>query len=420
MNGKFFAVFLMGLFWPVLVLTGQTGYSFINPESGKFVLPFVLSQNLIVLPAGINNTDDLQMVLDSGIHSTIISALDDQDTIEMRAARKINIGGLGGGTALEAYFSQGNQLTIGLPGDTLRGVRGSNADVYLLTADHFELARQLGVPVNGLIGSDWFENFIIGVDHVRKVITFYDRKKFLFKKKTRSFSKIPIEIVDGKAFMKIKMVQDNHSVITVRLLIDTGASLSFWIAPIADSAILIPPKTVRSMLGQGLNGTISGVNGRVKTAELGPFVFKNPLVSYPDSASISGIKLNSQRHGSIGNDILRRFTVIYDFQGSAVYLKPNRWFNSPFSYNRSGMDVEKINPKVPIYTIFSVIPGSPAHLAGLKPGDLIEYINNTPALGMSLDDINSVLYGDSGNVVTIRADRNGEKLRIRFHLDEKI
>jgi hypothetical protein len=330
------------------------------------------------------------------------------------------VGGLGDGTPIEAYFSKGNQIGITNPGDSSVGINGRNMDLYILSSDQFELSRQLGIRVNGLVGSGLYENFVIGIDPVYKVITFYNRERFNFKRETRSFTKIPLTVKNGKAYMDVRILQENETIVDTKLLIDTGASLSFWIAPVSDPSIIIPAKTIRSLLGQGLNGAITGVNGRVRRAEIGPFTFKKPIVSFPDSSSVSGLTLNADRHGSIGNDILRRFSVIFDFQGSAIYLKPNKWFKAAFSYNRSGMDVEKVDPVIPVYSIFSIIPGSPADLAGLKPGDLIEYINYIPTYSISLDDINNFLYGDEGRLVHLKIDRNGEKLRARFLLEEKL
>jgi hypothetical protein len=408
------------LFWPFLFVTGQTTYRFRDPETPKLILPFELSQNLIIIPTRINHSPNLKLVVDSGITNTIITGLTKSDSITINTARKIKVGGLGDGTPIEAYYSQGNLIDIEHPENQMLGITCNNMDLYILSTDQFELSRQLGIRVNGLVGSDLFENFVVGIDPVSKEITFYNREKLNLKKVTRSFSKIPLTIIKGKAYIDVKMLQENDAAITVKLLIDTGASLSFWIAPIADHSIVIPNKTVRSLIGQGLNGSISGVNGRVKKAEIGPYTFKRPLVSYPDSSSVSGLTLNADRHGSLGNDILRRFSVIVDFQGSAIYLKPNRWFRAPFSYNRSGMDVEKLVPDIPLFSIFNIIPGSPADRAGLKPGDLIEYINYLPAFNLSLDDINNILYGEGGNLVLLRVNRNGEKLKVKFHLEEKI
>ena len=401
-------------------LIAQDRYRFSDPLNDRLSLSFELSQNLIIIPSRINRSTPLQLVLDSGISNTIITGLSDTDTVTIPQARKIHVGGLGTGVPLDAYYSAENRIDIEHPDDSTNRICAENMEIYVLAEDQFELSRQLGVKVNGLIGSGLFENFVIAIDPVMKTITFHNRQSFNFRRYSRTYSTVPLTIVNGKAFVDVRIYQEDETNTTVRLLLDTGASLSFWIAPTADSAISVPKKTVRTLLGQGLNGPISGVNGRIRKAEMGPFSFRKPLVSYPDSASVAGLTLNASRHGSLGNDILRRFSSIIDFKGGAMYLRPNKYFKAPFSYNRSGMDVEKLSPAIPVYTVFSVITGSPADLAGLKPGDVIEYINYTPAFSMNLDDINNILYGESGRLVLLKINRNGEKLKVQFRLEGKI
>jgi hypothetical protein len=411
---------LLIMTWPVCDSSGQSAYKFKNPKQESLVLPFEMAQNLIIIPSKINNSPPLKLVLDTGISNTIITGLSSGDTISMNDARLIKVGGLGDGTPIEAYYSKDNTIEIEDPDHPTMAIRNTQMEMFVLTTDQFELSRQLGIRVNGLIGSELFESFIIQIDPVRKEIAIIDREVYNFKKNVRTYERIPLTILNGKAYVEMDILQENDSKLTLKLLIDTGASLSCWIAPSADTAIVVPEKTVKAMLGQGLSGTITGLNGRVKNAWLGSFEFKKPLISYPDSASISGLTLNENRHGSLGNDILRRFNVVFDFQGSALYIKPNKWFSAPFSYNRSGMDVEKEDPMVPIYSIFSIIPDSPAYKAGLKPGDIIEYLNFLPSVSLTLDDINSILYGENGKTVRIRVDRNGQKLKTKINLDRKI
>lgn len=399
-----------------------------NPAEFRFRLhadhqltfPLEISQNLMVLTVRINESKPLRLVLDSGITNTILTELEGKDTVSLNYARKIKVTGLGDGSSADAWFSSGNSLVIERADGSPGGIICESAEIYVLESNQFELSKQLGISVNGLIGSDLFNRFVVRIDTENKKITFFDRDLYDPGKQTRGFKRIPLSVIEGKAYTDITLVQEDGTEVITRLLIDTGASLALWVAPQADTLIHLPSRTIRSLLGQGLNGEISGVNGRVNEARLGPFVFQKPLVSYPDSASLGGIYLNRERHGSIGNDLLRRFTIIMDYAGGAMYIKPNSMFKAPFSYNRSGMEVEKPVQSLPMYTVYNVIAGSPAEQSGIKAGDVIEYINYKPAYNLSLDDINNILHGGEGKVVTFRIYRDGQSLRIRFRLEEKI
>jgi hypothetical protein len=398
----------------------HAGFRFSIPEDNNLTIPFDYSQNLIVIPVRINHSQSMKFVLDTGISSTIITELTGVDTLLLNFARQVKVAGLGTGNAIEAYFSPGNRLIIDHPDGLGRGIIQDSTDIYVLASDQFELSKQLGIQVNGLIGSDLFNDFIVEIDPIEKKLTFHNRDEVKNDRLFRKYTGIPVNMSGGKAYADVTLVQEDGAVIRTRLLIDTGASLSLWVSPRADPAIRIPEKTVRSLLGQGLNGLISGVNGRVAQIRFGPYTFRKPLVSFPDSSSVSGLLLNNERHGSLGNDILRRFTLILDYRAGMIWLKPNKWFNSPFSYNRSGMEVEKPFPTVPVYTIYNVIENSPAEKAGLKTGDMIESINFLPAFNLSLDDIYQILHGEEGKNVYLRINREGISKKIKFRLEGKI
>jgi carboxyl-terminal processing protease len=59
--------------------------------------------------------------------------------------------------------------------------------------------------------------------------------------------------------------------------------------------------------------------------------------------------------------------------------------------------------------IVSVIKGSPAEKAGLKAGDVIEYIGNKATRDISLYDARQLLVGDPGSEVSVRVLRAGAK-----------
>ena len=401
-------------------LNGQDGIKITGTGKGRATIHYETSQNLMLVPASINGSRPMMFVLDSGINTTIVTELSDADTISLTKARYLTVSGLGDGPAVGAWTSSGNRIELGLPESSGGGLQGDSLEVYILEENLFELSKQLGIKTNGLIGSDFFNGFVVGVDPVDRLVTFWERDRFDFRKIRRSFTALPIKVINQKAYLDVTIVQEDESRITVTLLIDTGASLGLWVAPSADSLIRIPSKTIEILLGQGLSGEIPGRNGRVRSVQIGSHKFRRPIISYPDSSGISIANLTTGRHGSLGNDFLRRFRIYYDFDGQMIYLKPNKFFSDPFSYNRSGMEVEKPVIGFPVYQVYSVIPGSPAHQAGIQPGDLIEYINHLPVLNMKLDEINNILHGESGRIIQLRINREGVQHEMRFRLEGRI
>ena len=127
-----------------------------------------------------------------------------------------------------------------------------------------------------------------------------------------------------------------------------------------------------------------------------------------------------KRNGTLGNEVLKRFHVILDYQGLRCYLKPNKRFKDNFNYNRSGLEVEKPYFHIPAYHIYNVVPGSPADLAGIKIGDQIEKVNYMRAVNIELDQINSILYGTEGPTVRLHLRRDNVLIKTKFTLDNKL
>jgi hypothetical protein len=193
--------------------------------------------------------------------------------------------------------------------------------------------------------------------------------------------------------------------------------MAMWLSVYSDERIKIPKNTFPSLLGQGLNGDITGVNGRINKVEIGPYSINNPIVAYPDSVGITGMVKDKGRNGTLGNEILKRFHVYLDYEGGRCYLKRNKMLADPFNYNRSGLEIEKPFYNLPIYQVYDVVPGSPADKAGIKPGDQIEMINYRQVVNTRLDEINSILYGTQGRTVRLQLIRDGKLIKTKFRLD---
>lgn len=94
------------------------------------------------------------------------------------------------------------------------------------------------------------------------------------------------------------------------------------------------------------------------------------------------------------------------------YLTPEqvREFNSAKS-NRVGIGAEFSQVSLYLYVI-SVTKGSNAEKAGLKAGDVVEYIENKATRDISLYDARQMILGEAGTIVNLRVLRSGEKPQI--------
>ena len=83
-------------------------------------------------------------------------------------------------------------------------------------------------------------------------------------------------------------------------------------------------------------------------------------------------------------------------------------FNAAKTSNKVGIGAEFSQVSQYLYVI-SVVKGSNAEKAGLKAGDVVEYIENKATRDISLYDARQMISGDAGSVVSMRILRAGEK-----------
>lgn len=92
------------------------------------------------------------------------------------------------------------------------------------------------------------------------------------------------------------------------------------------------------------------------------------------------------------------------------YLTPQQVaeFNANKTSNKVGIGAEFSQVSLYLYVV-SVTKGSNAEKAGLRAGDVVEYIENRATRDISLYDARQMLVGEPGSVVNLRVLRAGEK-----------
>jgi len=86
-------------------------------------------------------------------------------------------------------------------------------------------------------------------------------------------------------------------------------------------------------------------------------------------------------------------------------------YNSAKTSNKVGIGAEFSQVSLYLYVV-SVVKGSNADKAGLRAGDVIEYIENRATRDISLFDARQMIQGEPGTVVNLRVLRSGEKPQV--------
>ena len=117
--------------------------------------------------------------------------------------------------------------------------------------------------------------------------------------------------------------------------------------------------------------------GRAQFLELGPFRVEAP------AGVTGGVPL-------IGNEILRRFNVTFDYKRSRLYLEANSHLRDPFVVDASGLSI-RWAPDLDRFLVHDVAADSPASEAGFRTGDAIVAIDDQPADRFRIGQVRTML-----------------------------
>ncbi|RYZ27396.1 MAG: PDZ domain-containing protein [Chitinophagaceae bacterium] len=297
-----------------------------------------------------------------------------------------------------------NNRKLHLPGITIDSLNFHVNDYSILTAVY-------GEPIDGIIGYSVFNRYIIKVDYDSSKIEFwtkgimkYPRGGHLLKP---MITNLPVQMAKVKDGRRIE----------TRFLIDMGAGLNVLFNDnfIKDSSFLRTDRKLYVKEAEGLGGKIDMFITTIKELKLGPYKFKNvPANIFYDEHNVT-----SYPHlgGLIGNDLLRRFNAVFNYEKREIHLLPNSHYHDNFDYAYSGIELYYVNGLI---IIGDVAKGSPAETAGLLEGDILVAVNTNFSQNMTQYKAILQSAGDKVRVIVRRKDELQQfELRVKNILKNK-
>jgi len=135
-----------------------------------------------------------------------------------------------------------------------------------------------------------------------------------------------------------------------------------------------------------------------------------------------GVGLTGPIGGFIGLEIIKSFNVVFDYNRTAMYVKPITPLKESFEHDMAGIEIGSVGENYKRLIITRVEPSSAAEQAGLIKVDEILAINFKPASEMSLSEIDIMLRSRTGRsfVINVAAKDGKGKERVILTLKKII
>ena len=376
---------------------------FTGTETKNVVLPATLAFRLmnhhIVLDASVDGRSGLSFMLDTGNKFAVI---------DLARAREM---GVTLGAAVKAQGTSGSVEAYGVTRGSmsLDGLAGF-AQPLRLALPLRHLAPRLGGHLDGLIGSDFIEAFVVEIDYVGRTLTLHDRDDFRYTGPGRA---VPLRFAAGGHPLIAGTIQaQGAEPIDVVMMLDLGSGSAIELnAPFVAAARLIEAsRTVTAQGVAGAAGESRGRIGRLATLTVGPYRFDRPLAFL--SQDQAGTNRTSNIDGRIGNRIAERFRVFLDYRRKQIILEPNDRFRQPLDQATSGLVITAGGADFKTFEIAGVLEGSPGAAAGFRQGDVLLTIDEQATSEMTLSDL--LTFFERAGTYRVRVRRADTELELRI------
>jgi hypothetical protein len=266
-------------------------------------------------------------------------------------------------------------------------------------------------PCAGVLGYDFISRFVMTVNFDEHRLILDDPATFHYEGKGQP---VPLEMAGNIPVIEAAL----DDTLRGRFRLDVGSSSATDLhGPFVERHRLMERTDRRlTVLGGGFGGTFSSDLTRMHTMAIGPFSWDRPLVSL--SHATAGGFASEDYAGNIGNLVLERFVVTFDYERRRVYLEPGRSFDRPDHFSLAGVQLARENGLV---VALQVLPGSAAADAGIASGDEVRKLDGKPIEQWSIDAITRLFEdGRPGEKHTIEVVRSGKKKKLTLVLRELI
>lgn len=269
-----------------------------------------------------------------------------------------------------------------------------------------------GDLIDGLIGTDFFMHNVLEINYAKEYINIYND---IDSVDISDYKIAAIKYIDNHFCVPLSVKINDSVTIKGNFFIDTGMPMSTLTSSVAEKHNLkekIEHKVSYYTKYGGIGGESDGYDFIADSIQISDYCLENAVMSF--SIDKSGLLANEKYMGILGNNILERFDLIFDFKNSNLYLKPNENYNTPFIPDKLGFFYVDRYKTMGGWIVTGLYENSNAEKQGLRIDDKIISVNEIPVEKISYkDQKNNFAKLDKVKLVIKRI---GESKNIEFKL----
>ena len=398
---RYFTLIATCLLSPMLLAkaTAQQSSPAYRFASGHSALriPLELSSDLMVVKARVNRSRPLHFIFDTGAAISVIDP-ESAQALGLRAKGKLNLDATGG--TVQSGLIQPVSLS-------LAGVTVFNQ--ALATIDLGTFASLFGFKIDGIIGHDFINNFVVEIDYAAGLLNLYEPASYKYSGAGES---IPIEIIEKTPFARARIMLNGREPIEGKFEVDTGGTGILNLNnPFVNKHKMLETLSnqAESKMG-GAGGSAAAVKAHIPSLAVGSLVVKNPLLVFAQGTE--GSEGSSEFDGLLGGEFFSQFKTILDYSRSRIILERGQTVAS--AKDLSGLEIFAEPPRFRSYVVNSVAENSPASVAGVQEEDTILAVDGQPTARLTLRELRRLFTRAGERVLSIK--RGSKTMRLRLQL----
>ena len=289
-------------------------------------------------------------------------------------------------------------------------------DIQLYATSLRHLEMSIGKNIDGIIGYDLLHHYVVKLNYSNSSFELYEQASYTHSGIGESFA---FKLDNYIPHIEGEVTLNDGEVLTGDFFLNTGAGTTLDF-----NTKFAQKEDIVSRTGEHFSYPVAGLGdtetlhyeGRVKSFVFGTFNFSEMPIGI--STAKHGIQHNKKVDGIIGNKLLRKFNITFDYAKEKIHFEKNENYNNSMKVNASGMYLqlsEEMN-KVMVHRVYE---NSPAESAGILTDAELMSVNGKNATEYTLPELRNLLE-KAGQTVELTLMQNGQEKNVSLDLNTLI